>query len=54
MIGNKWLRLAIGSTVFGALMGIRPEFDQMWVRACIGAAAGMVLGLVLIWAMKAE
>ena len=54
MNGRKWPRLLLGCAVFGILMGIRQEFSQMWLRVGIGAAAGVVLALTVMWTRQAR
>jgi hypothetical protein len=48
---SKWIKLLTGCAVFGVLMGIRPEFAQMWQRAVVAGAAGIVLALT-VWGNK--
>jgi hypothetical protein len=46
------LKLVMGILVFGALMGIRPAFEQMWLRTLVAACAGGVLGWALLQARR--
>jgi len=45
-------KLVAGIVVFGVLMGIRTEFEQVWVRALVAACAGGILGWALLQARK--
>jgi uncharacterized protein (DUF983 family) len=46
------LALVIGIVVFGLLIALRAQFDQMWLRVVVVACAGAVLGWVLIQARR--
>ena len=48
------LKLVLGIVVFGVLMGVRPEFEQMWLRALVAACAGGVLAWALLQARKGK
>lgn len=37
--------MAAGIVVFGLLMGIRPSFESMWIRAGVAACAFFILGV---------
>jgi hypothetical protein len=50
---KKILATLIGIAVFGFLMAFREEIPSVWIRALIAAAAGGVMGAVLILARKA-
>jgi len=38
----------LGIILFGVLMGIRGEFDSVWVRILIAASAGAVLAIIVL------
>jgi len=52
MTRTKWIKLIIGCTAFGFLMGVRPEFHQMWFRVVIAAVAGIVMALTIAWVQR--
>jgi hypothetical protein len=42
------IRFLIGVVVFGALMGLRPEFQSLWTRSLVAAVAAAVLALCIL------
>lgn len=41
-------RLLIGIILFGGLMGLREEFDSIWIRMIVAGCAGGVLALFVL------
>ena len=41
-------QFVFGIILFGVLMGIRGEFDSVWVRILIAACAGAVLAIFVL------
>jgi len=54
MNSGQIIKLVVGIVVFGVLMGIRPEFEQVWMRALVAACAGGVLGWAVLQARKSK
>ena len=54
MTSGQIIKLVVGIIVFGVLMGIRPEFEQVWMRALVAACAGGILGWAVLQARKSE
>lgn len=46
------VKLATGVGVFGVLMGLRTDFEDLWVRALVAACAGAALGWALLQARR--
>jgi hypothetical protein len=49
----KWgwsqiVKIAVGAVVFGVLMSIRHEAENMWTRAALAACAGLALGAAVL------
>lgn len=44
----KRFRLVIGIVVFGVLMGLRPEFESIWIRSLAAGIAFAVLASCVI------
>ena len=42
-----WVVIGLCVGAFGVLMGIRSEFEQLWVRTIIASCAGALLGVAL-------
>ena len=42
------VRFIFGIILFGVLMGMRGEFDSIWVRMLIAVCAGAVLGICVL------
>ena len=42
------IRFVIGVVVFGLLMGIRPEFQSIWIRSLVAAVAAAILALCIL------
>ncbi len=47
-------KLVLGIVVFGVLMGVRMELQQVWLRALVAAGAGAVLGWAVIQARSSK
>jgi len=45
---SRFIKIAIGVTVYGALMMFRETLATPWHRIVVAAGAGSVLGLMLI------
>ncbi|TMP96369.1 MAG: hypothetical protein E6L09_15100 [Verrucomicrobia bacterium] len=45
-------KLVIGIVVFGLLLGVRAEFEHIWVRAAVAGCAWGTLGWALLQARK--
>jgi hypothetical protein len=54
MSSGQIIKLIVGIIVFGVLMGIRTELQQVWMRAFVAACAGGVLGWVVLQAKKTK
>ena len=54
MSSGQIIKLVVGIVVFGVLMGIRTEFEQVWMRALVAACAGGVLGWAVLQARKSN
>ena len=55
MMQSKWFRIVAIVflwTYFGFLMGIRQDFQSLWMRVGIAVAAGWALGLALLLCRK--
>ncbi len=50
--GFKWQRILLGCLMFGALMGVRQESDQVWLRTAIACVAGATSGATLCWGFR--
>ena len=48
LTGVQIAQFIFGIILFGVLMGIRGEFDSIWVRMLVGACAGAVLGIFVL------
>lgn len=54
MSSGQIIKLVVGIVIFGVLMGIRTEFEQVWMRALVAACAGGVLGWAVLQARKSK
>ena len=45
--GGQVVLMVAGIAVFALLMGIRQEFESMWIRAAVAAGAFMILGMTV-------
>ncbi len=47
-------KLVLGIVVFGVLMGVRMELQQVWMRALVAGCAGAALGWAVIQARSSK
>ena len=48
----QFLKVVLGVAVFGFLMAVRIEFEQIWLRTLVAASAGGILVWALLQAKK--
>jgi hypothetical protein len=41
-------QFVVGVILFGVLMGIRGEFDSIWIRMLVAACAGAIFGIFVL------
>ena len=49
---STWVVIGLCILAFGVFMGIRNEFEQLWVRMVCAGCAGAVLGVALYMAQR--
>jgi hypothetical protein len=45
---SRWVGIAAGAAVFGTLMAFRSSVEPAWARVLVAAAAGGVLGVLIV------
>jgi hypothetical protein len=47
---SQMVKIAVGAAMFGVLMSVRHEAENIWTRAALAACAGLALGAAVLWA----